>query len=523
MNEVLPSLGGVLLFAAAGLGGAELFPGLRSLPLSRRLGYAYLLGIALVAGSLWALSHVFGVSLRRPAIWACAAVPALAGLVARGLRWSREKRKETAARSLRHPVWRRLVWLAVHAALAWVCLGLFADAVTNPIGNWDSRMFWSAQAIYLRAEGTVDAEVLRGGQWYIDHPRYPILLPLAQVAVQEGFGAEPDRHLFRALYAALFPAFLLVLGDGARRWAGKAPAALACLAAASVPGLTFWTAGGAASGYSDLPLACFFGAGLVLLLRSRRRISDGLAAGLLLTAAVLTKNEGTVLALSGLLLGGLSLLLQRRKPEWKQWGRLALAAVPVVLAVALLASWRSEIPNRHDESYSSFVDLADFWPEVLTRIPLLAGVIAREMTSWEVWTFFWWMAPVVLLAGWRGWRGRRRAVSLPLLIGFASPLAVVWGAYTVHWDPLYLAPVTWNRFLIQASLPLFLLFALSLRDLLRRALPARPGRSTRTSRASRQKSTQGTGRWGLSSAAYSITASVTVAPAPRSELSTRSG
>lgn len=472
MNEVLPSLGGVLLFAAAGLGAAELFPGLRSLPLGRRLGYAYLLGIALVAGSLWVLSHVFGVPLRRPAIWACAAVPALAGLAARVLRRRRE------ARFIRRP-WRRpLLWGAVYALLVWVCLGLFADAVTHPIGNWDSRMFWSAQAIYLRAEGTVDADVLRGAQWYIDHPRYPILMPLAQVAVQEGFGADRDRHLFRALYAALFPAFLLVLGDGARRWAGKAPAALVCLAAASLPALTFWTAGGAASGYSDLPLGCFFGAGLVLLLRSRRRVSDGLAAGLLLAAAVLTKNEGTVLALSGLLLGGLSLLLQRRRPEWRQWGRLALAAVPVVLARALFVSWRSAIPNRHDEQYSSFVDLADFWPEVFTRLPLLAGVIAREMTSWEVWTFFWWTALVVLLAGWRGWRGRRRAVSLPLLLGFASPLAVVWGAYTVHWDPFYLAPVTWNRFLIQASLPLFLLLALSLRDLLRRGLPARPRHST---------------------------------------------
>lgn len=468
MNEVLPSLGGVLLFAATGLGGAELFPGLRSLPLGRRLGYAYLLGIALVAGSLWVLSHVFGVPLRRPAIWGCAAVPALAGLAARVLRRRRE------ARSIQRP-WRRpLLWGAVYALLAWVCLGLFADAVTHPIGNWDSRMFWSAQAIYLRAEGTVDADVLHGGQWYIDHPRYPILLPLAQVAVQEGFEADRDLHLFRALYAALFPAFLLVLGDGARRWAGRAPAALTCLAAASVPGLTFWTAGGAASAYSDLPLACFFGAGLVLLLRSRRRISDGLAAGLLLAAAVLTKNEGTVLALAGLLLGGLSLLLQRRRPEWRPWGRLAMAAVPVVLAGALLASWRSEIPNRHDESYASFVDLADFWPEIFTRIPLLAGVIAQEMTSWEVWTFFWWMAPVILLAGWRGWRGRRRAVSLPLLLGFASPLAVIWGAYAVHWDPLYLAPVTWNRFLIQASLPLFLLLALSLRDLLHRAAPRPP-------------------------------------------------
>lgn len=468
MNDVLSSLGGVALFAAAGLGAAELFPGLRSLPLVRRLGYAYLLGIALVAGSLWALSHVLGVPLRRPAIVACAVVPALAGLAA----WSFRRLRSGRAHRMqpRRTGWRRFARVLVFAALAWVCLGLLAEAVTNPVGNWDSRMFWSAQAIYLRAAGTVDAKVLRERQWYIDHPQYPILLPLAQVAVQEGFGADRDRHLFRALYAALFPAFLLVLADGARRWAGEAPAALACLAAASVPALTWWTAGGAASAYSDLPLGCFFGAGLVLLLALRRRVLDGLAAGLLLAAAVLTKNEGTALALAGLLLGGLSLLLQRRRPEWRSWGRLAAAAVPVVLARALFVSWRSGIPNRHDEKYASFVDLADFWPEVITRIPLLAGVIAREMLLPEIWGFFWWMAPIVLLLGWKGWRGRRHAVSLPLLGGFLAPLVVVWGAYTVHWAPVHLAPVTWNRFLVQASLPLFLLLALSLRGLLRRAV-----------------------------------------------------
>jgi hypothetical protein len=95
------------------------------------------------------------------------------------------------------------------------------------------------------------------------------------------------------------------------------------------------------------------------------------------------------------------------------------------------------------------------------------------MSLWDVWTFFWWMAPVVLLAGWKGWRGRRRAVSIPLFLAVASPLAVVWGAYTIHWQPAALVPVTWNRFLIQGALPLFLLLALSLRPLLRSRMKAR--------------------------------------------------
>ena len=46
--------------------------------------------------------------------------------------------------------------------------------------------------------------------------------------------------------------------------------------------------------------------------------------------------------------------------------------------------------------------------------------------------------------------------------------------------PASLVPVTWGRFLIQGSLPLFLLLALALRDVLHRSpLGARLARETR--------------------------------------------
>ncbi|HEX7185050.1 MAG TPA: glycosyltransferase family 39 protein [Thermoanaerobaculia bacterium] len=479
MNEVLPSLGGVALFLLAGLGLTEFFPGLRRLTLPSRLGYAYLLGLAVVAGSLYALSHLAKVPLRPPVIYLTFAAPVVAGLIRRALTpWPPLPVPGEGGKRARTGVGgegsgggpSKVVIRVIAGLLAFVCLGLFADAVTNPVTGWDGRMTWSTQARYVREEGTVDAEALRNGRWYINHPRYPLLLPVAQVAVLEAFGAEEDRHIFRPLYAALFPAFLLVLGDGARRWAGRVPAALAGLAAAGLPVLTFWQDSGAASAYSDFPLGCFYGAGLVLLLRSRRRVSDAVAAGLLLGAAVLTKNEGFLLAGSALLA---ALFLLRREGRLRQAARLGAAAALVALALAFFVSWRSEIPERHDEKYSSFVDAGDFWPETFTRIPWLAPVIAREMFIWHRWSLFWAVAPVVFWAGRDGWHGRRRALFWTLLLAFAAPLAVGWGAYTVHWNPLPLIPVTWTRFLVQGSIPLFLLLALALRGALRRM----PGRS----------------------------------------------
>lgn len=502
------SLGGLALFLLAGLGVTELFSGLRRLSLPYRLAYAWLLGVAALAGGLYAFSHFFHVPLRRPAIFGLTLALLAAGGVAR---LARRRRGRTGAtppvhRSLRHPersrsavkdlgggekrevppprsfgslhspqddvrgrllqLWRTsprrfLLRAAFFLVAAAVSLGVLADAVSEPVRDWDGRMTWSAQARYVRADGTVDASALLRPRWYISHPKYPLLLPVAQVVVLEAAGAEEDNPDFRAVYAAFLPALLLVLHDAARRWAGGLAADLAGLAAAAVPFFAFGGEGGAVSAYSDLPLACFYGAGVILLLRSRRWRSDGIVAGLLLGAAVLTKNEGTPLALMALAAGGLApqLLLRRRRG----WTRLAAAAGVVVLALALLLAWRAPIPNREDENYAGLLQIADFWPGVVTRIATVGPVMLDQMLAWEHWGGFWWTVPLVLLAGWQGWTGRRRILALLLLAALAGPLAIAWAAYSVHWYPEDLARVTWNRLLLQAAIPFFLLLALALR------------------------------------------------------------
>lgn len=484
MNGLLPSLGGVALFLAAGLGLAGLVPAVRTLPWPRRLAWAYLLGIAGLGGALYALSHFFDVPLRRPAILGTAAALVLTGIAARGweklkdLKDQRDPKDTALSKSL--PSFKSFMSFRSFAAvlLAFICLGLFADAITDPVTGWDGRMTWSTQALWILDEGTVDSEVLQRKNLYVTHPQYPLLLPIAQAAVLETFAVPPDVHAFRALYTTCFAAFLLLLWDGARRWAGRLPALLAGLAAAGVPALTFIEDTGAASGYSDLPLACFYGAGLLLLLRSRRSFADALAAGLLLAGAVLTKNEGALLALFALAAAAIPLLSRRDRP--RQLLRLGAAALPVVLALALLASWRAGIPNRQDEQYGHLLETRDLWPDVVTRIPLIAGEALRQTFRFDHWTLFWVAVPVVFWVGRRGWRGRRRILALALAAGVAAPLLIACGAYSIHPNPTALIPVTWTRFLIQGSLPLFLLLALALNDILKSVcLGAHLARETR--------------------------------------------
>lgn len=478
--DVLAGLLGVALFAAAGLGIVQLLPGMTSLPRGQRLAYGYLLGIAWIGGSLYALSHVFAVPLRRPAVLAVLIAPILAGVVA----WLR---KRPGAPPRKGRPWTGLQKTAF-AISALICLGVLCDTLANPLRDWDGRMTWVVQALQVHQEGTVDARALREPEWYITHPRYPLLLPLAQVAVFELFPLGEDAHaVYRPLYAVFLPVFLTLVYGGARRWVSGNAAALAMLSAALLPFLSFYPGGGAVSAYSDLPLACFYGGALFLLLRARPRLSHGIAAGLLLAAAVLAKNEGTPLALWALLLAGVALARRRKAVP------VLAAALFAALALALLVSWRSGIPNRYDENYEELLTAANLWPEVVTRLPLLLPKIRFEMVAAKHWTVFWSVAPLLLLAG---RRGLRRWPSGLLALAALAPLGVAWLAYAVSETPTDLVRMTWNRFLLQALLPFLWLLAFALDDLLRRSRwlpralggPARspspsPGRSAGTASA----------------------------------------
>ena len=444
VEGVAANLGGVALVALPGLGIAELFAPLRRLPLLRRLGYSYLLGVLVLGGSLFAGSHLFGIPLRRPAILAAALAPALLGLIVR-------LRRE---RQAPHP---RDRWqIAAALCMAAIFLGPLASALTAPLGDWDGRMTWSPLAAYLRHEGTVDAAVLREDHWWVFHPRYPPLLPLAQVAAQETFGAGVDDQYYRALYAAFLPALLLVLYDGARRAAGSRAAILTTLAVAVLPFLSYG-AGGATSAYSDMPLAGLYGAALVVLLLERTRPSAGLAAGLLLAGAVLAKNEGALLAGAALLLAFLRLLrsFHRRRFAW-----LACAAGPALAAFALLTSWRAAIPNREDEDYFTVLSLSDLLDGAVARLPVIVPEVLRWMLRWSSWLGFWPLFLVVLIVGWRALR--RPGVRLLLLAGWI-PAGIGWAAYAVSTRLEHLLGETWDRFLLQGLVPLAIVFACALR------------------------------------------------------------
>lgn len=463
--SVAANLGGVALVALPGLGFAELLAPLRRLSVSRRLGYAYLLGALAIGGVLFATSHLFGAPLRRPAIGLAVLVPTVLGLAA----WIWRRRGGGAAKpALPTSRWQLLAGLTIGAVL----LGPLTSALTAPLADWDGRMTWSAIAAYMRHEGTVDASVLRDAHWYVMTPRYPPLLPLVQVAVQETLGAAEDEQDYRAVYAGFWVALVLIVHDAARRGAGSRAAAVATLCA-SLPPLLSYGGGGATSCNSDLALAGFYGAALVLLLFERPRLASGFAAGCLLAGGVLTKNEGSLLAMAALLLAAERLWHRRRDPTAgpRALAWFGAAAAPVLAAVALLASWRAAIPNRDDPDYFTGLRLTDLVKGAFTRLPVIVPEVLRWTFRGSDWLGFWWLFLAVLLAG--IYALRRLRVRRLLLAGL-TPAAIAWAAYAVSTRLPDLIGETWDRLLVQGLVPLAFVFACALERLMR------PGHLSRT-------------------------------------------
>jgi hypothetical protein len=429
--SVLEGLGSILLFLLPGFGLAALLLG----PLVRgavRLACAYLLGLAWVASGLYVLSDVFSVPIRRTTVLLLVLLPALAGIAAA------VRRRPSRARVRR----RSPIVVVAGVAAIFVSLGVLAEALTNPVTDWDGVMTWATQARFVRAARTVDAPVLSDARFFVSHPRYPLLMPLAQVAALQVWNADDDR-LFRPIYAALFPVTLALVFAAAAPLAGRTAAMWAVFAGAVLPVLALDN-GGAGGAYSDLPLACFGAAALILLTRRSLSRGEALAAGLLLSGAVLCKTEGFALAFA--VLAGAAWARRRTGLQ-----PLVPAALLTLASAAFFLAWRSAIPPRFDENYESVLRDGVAWARAPQKLASAVPVMVHEMRKFPAWGWFFFGVPLVVLAGRNALRRRRVA---PFLLAAAGPVGIAFAVYAVHFDPPALAGSTWTRFLIQASIPL---------------------------------------------------------------------
>lgn len=223
--------------------------------------------------------------------------------------------------------------------------------------------------------------------------------------------------------------------------------------AAAMPWLGVLTTieGGALAAYSDFTLAAFFGMAVLYLLASLEDPAALRVVGLFAAFAVLTKNEGVVLALAIL---GAAVFVRglKSRGEW-MW-----MLVPIVVAEGIVVRWRSLVPAAYDEQYEVLVSSL---PASLDRVPFAMLAILRHAVDIPEWGGFWIAVVAAILAGAIWNRSKRFAI--PLVTMAVALAAYVVALSITSWRIEELAAVAANRLLVHLIVPGACILAMALR------------------------------------------------------------
>lgn len=302
---------------------------------------AWLLALSLGAGLGVALnSFLFFLLLLLGVPGAAWALPFAVLLAAAAVFWSfRALRTARPAASLvpgppETPAfrWNWALGLAFAAGLLLVCGAFRASVEANPHGQWDAWSIWNLRAKYLAGPGQTWKYAV-SPLLSDTHPDYPLLQSSFIALLWKGSGASTP-------FAPIATAFLFLAST-----LGLLVSALALLRSTSAA----WLAGlialantsyllQPATQYADVPLSFYYLAALVLVFLARAAGRPALlaAAGLFVSCAACTKNEGIAFMACALVCYPLAGWRTRGlRPTLAAWPRLLLGALPGLLLCAL--------------------------------------------------------------------------------------------------------------------------------------------------------------------------------------------
>ena len=317
--------------------------------------------------------------------------------------------------------------LARLCALLVVVLFVFAivQALLTPQKFWDERAFYGLKAIVLFEDRTIHGSDLADPDFVQGHPRYPLLIPLAEQHLYALLGRVDDRWS-KVVFPTLFLGMVFTMAGVLMRHRTMGQAWLGAVLLATTPVL-LPDDYGFLSGQADAPVACFEGVALFYLwdsLGSLQRSSNGASTwrtSLILAAvftglAGFTKDEGlshgmihALGFLIALVVGDVSERSARRKqpprdgdaPSPDVW-RVGLCAALILSSVPalLLAPWfahRRQLPLTGEMNYFGRLSATALWnglPTLGWSVPHLAWRMFGEATLWGL---QWWFVLLTLV------------------------------------------------------------------------------------------------------------------------------
>ena len=215
------------------------------------------------------------------------------------------------------------------------CLLVFAEALTQPTLGFDARAIWGMKAKVVAAYGQIYGEDFLDPDRLHAKQRYPLGLPAA-VGFAYQLAGGFDERVGRVIYGLLFLALGFFFYGSLRRCLSRTGALVGTCLLSTLPAFTIFANGGAASGYSDVPLTyfyCVLAVSLFFWVRQRQFADLALATAFGIFA-LFTKNEG--LALWGIAFACYSLFPSVFNSEFKWWRHWAFFAA---ISLAALLPW----------------------------------------------------------------------------------------------------------------------------------------------------------------------------------------
>ena len=317
--------------------------------------------------------------------------------------------------------------LARLCALLVVVLFVFAiiQSLLTPQKFWDERAFYGLKAIVLFEDRTIHGSDLANPDFVQGHPRYPLLIPLAEQHLYALLGRVDDRWS-KVVFPMLFLGMVFTLAGVLMRHRSTGQAWLGAVLLATTPVL-LPDDYGFLSGQADAPIACLEGVALFYLwdsLGSLKRSSNAASTwrtSLILAAvftglAGFTKDEGlshgmihSIGFLIALAVGDVTERIARRKqpplnddaqsPDVWRVGLFAALILSIIPAL-LLAPWfvhRRQLPLTGEMNYFGRLSATALWNGLSTlgwSIPHLAWRMFGEAT---IWGLQWWFVVLTLV------------------------------------------------------------------------------------------------------------------------------
>lgn len=279
------------------------------------------------------------------------------------------------------------------------------QTLQTPQKLWDERAIFALKGIVLFEDRSIHSPALAHPDFVQYHPKYPLLLPLAEQNIYALLGSVDDR-LSKLIFTQLYCGLVLTTAGVLCHAFCAARAWLASLLTATIPVLMPYEYG-FICGQADAPTGCYHGLSVLYLwdFLSRQRagrFSPGsiFVAGVLGGLAAFTKDEGIAyLLIDGAVLGLFTLASLVRLDQAK---RLVVGGVLYVTPViCMLAPWfahRRNLPVTTEMNYAGRMTVDLFLSRLDTLSWSVPHLISRMFRQWNEWGLQWWLMLTAFVA-----------------------------------------------------------------------------------------------------------------------------